>query len=90
MISALVEVPSVARGAEFVADWAGVASGLHVLRLNMQRHGMLVPGGVRTLRTAKPGASWLHLGQGEYAPLNFRPHFAYRRSSLRSVLEKTY
>ena len=30
-----MKVPSVAGGAEFVADWAGVASGLHVLRLNM-------------------------------------------------------
>lgn len=86
MVSALVQVPGITRGAEFRANGARVASGLHVARLDVEGHGVLVPRGVGAVRAAKSRAARCHFGQGENPLLDFLlfplPDEAYRIGTI--------
>jgi hypothetical protein len=78
MVSAFVQVPRVTGGTEFRANVARVASRLHVFRLDVEGHGVLVPRGVGAVRAAKPRAARRHFGKGENPLLDFLPQGAYR------------
>ena len=64
-----MEVPSVARGAEFVADWAGVACRSHMFGLDVLPQPGLVFGGPEAVE-ALPQLSYFAHSSG-----NVRLHF---------------